>query len=504
MNFIERLKGAARVMFGRNAFTMAGLPATALSDISASKIELWRDIYADKSPWLSRNKLTLGVAPLVCKSLATLATLECGINVSDTSEQERIATAAEGSLAMTQKQGALTRAQAIDAAFEQVRTELRQRAEVALALGGMAFKPVFTGNEIHIDFVAADSFYPVSYSAAGEITGAVFIEKKRRKDKTYFRVETHEMGKDGAYTITNRAFRSEGGGGMGVSCQLAEVEEWARIQPEVTLSNITSPLFAYFKVPGANREYPDSPLGVSVFSAAESSGTLEEADRQFQRLMWEFEGGELAIDASQDAFKTRRLEDGKFVPTLPEGKERLYRVNTLMQEGGSEGIFSTFNPALRDANFINGLNEILMRIEDQCGVARGTLSDISEISRTATELRISRQRTYATVTGIQGALERALAKLAGAIDELCDLYAITPAGAWDIAFAWDDSVVTDADTERERDLNEVRERLMMPWEYRVKWYGESEEEAKARLAENAEKDLEAALAEKTKERLPRG
>ena len=483
MSFIERLKGAARVMFGRNAFTMAGLPATALSDISANKIDLWRDIYADKSPWLSRNKLTLGVAPMVCKSLATLATLECEINVSDGGADKV-------------KEG--TRAWAIDAAFEQVRTELRQRVEVALAMGGMAFKPVFTNGKIHVDFVAADNFYPVSFTAAGEITGAVFIEKKARKDKTYFRVETHEMGKDGAYTITNKAFRSEGRGDMGIPCQLSEVEEWAEIQPEVQLSDITFPLFSYFKVPGANREYPDSPLGVSVFSAAESSGTLQEADRQFQRLMWEFECGELAIDASQDAFKQRKLEDGKFVPTLPEGKERLHRVNTLMQEGGSEGIFSTFSPALRDANFINGLNEILMRIEDQCGVARGTLSDLSEISRTATELRISRQRTYATVTGIQSALERALRTLAGAADELCDLYNVTPPGKWDIAFAWDDSVVTDADTERERDLNEVREGLMQPWEYRVKWYGESEDDARARLAENAEKDLEAALADKAK------
>ena len=61
-----------------------------------------------------------------------------------------------------------------------------------------------------------------------------------------------------------------------------------------------------------------------VYAKADSARLIEEADKQFQRLMWEFEGGELAIDASTDAFKTKGG-----IPELPTGKERLYRINKL-------------------------------------------------------------------------------------------------------------------------------------------------------------------------------
>jgi hypothetical protein len=41
--------------------------------------------------------------------------------------------------------------------------------------------------------------------------------------------------------------------------------------------------------------------------------------------------------------------------------------------------------------------------------------------------------------------------------------------------------VIDDETRRERDRQDVREGLMNAWEYRVKWYGETEEEAKAAI-----------------------
>lgn len=47
---------------------------------------------------------------------------------------------------------------------------------------------------------------------------------------------------------------------------------------------------------------------------------------------------------------------------------------------------------------------------------------------------------------------------------------------------FDDSFFIDPVAERERDLKEVGMGLMMPWEYRVKYYGESEADAKSRLS----------------------
>lgn len=44
---------------------------------------------------------------------------------------------------------------------------------------------------------------------------------------------------------------------------------------------------------------------------------------------------------------------------------------------------------------------------------------------------------------------------------------------------FDDSIITDSNTERERDRQDVRDGLLQAWEYRVKWRGEDEATAKA-------------------------
>ena len=51
-----------------------------------------------------------------------------------------------------------------------------------------------------------------------------------------------------------------------------------------------------------------------------------------------------------------------------------------------------------------------------------------------------------------------------------------------ITVDFDDSFFIDPAAERQRDLAEVQAGLMAPWEYRMKYYGESEETAKETLA----------------------
>ena len=63
-----------------------------------------------------------------------------------------------------------------------------------------------------------------------------------------------------------------------------------------------------------------------------------------------------------------------------------------------------------------------MKIEDQSGLARGTLSDANTEARTATELTILRNRTYTTIADNQQALERALREVVRAMDKYADLY----------------------------------------------------------------------------------
>ena len=123
----------------------------------------------------------------------------------------------------------------------------------------------------------------------------------------------------------------------------------------------------------------------------------------------------LRLGRERGCLRTGR--DGK--PELPPGKERLYRSNALDACSSSAELLSTFSPALRDKSFINGMNRIIMAVEDACGIARGTFSDPSEIARTATEVRSMRQRTCWTVCDIQRSLGNALERLAARLRQSC-------------------------------------------------------------------------------------
>lgn len=462
-------------MFGRTKMNAAGLPATAITDDMANAIDRWVKLYYSKTDVLANNKLSMGLPASIAREMATLVTLEAKVNVGNAANEKD----EDGEAALN------PRAEFIKEALKPVLSQLPVQTEYACAFGGVAFRPYIDGQTIAIDCINADNFYPTSFNKRGEITGAVFVEKKKQGDDYYYRVEEHKMGDNGAYLITNCAYKSMGNssanGGMGTVCQLTEVDEWRDISPVVELTGIYSPLFSYFRVPHGNVIDVDSPLGVSVYAEADNAGILDEVDKQLQRLSWEYEGGQMAIDASVTAFKT----DSEGHPVLPEGRERLYRVNQLIDdEGGGHGKFDTFAPTLRDSSYAQGLNRLLMRVEDMTGLARGTFSDANESVRTATELKISKQRTYATVTGIQGSLQDAIDKLAVAINILATLYNLAPEGEYTITYAWDDSIVVDANAERESDRQDVLDGIMEAWEYRVKWYGETPAQAKAAVSGN--------------------
>ena len=52
-----------------------------------------------------------------------------------------------------------------------------------------------------------------------------------------------------------------------------------------------------------------------------------------------------------------------------------------------------------------------------------------------------------------------------------------------IEIVFDKSVIIDEKAERVQDAQDVRDGVMPKWEYRMKWYGDTEDEAKAIIAE---------------------
>lgn len=410
-------------------------------------IERWQRIYANKPPWKSDTVKSLNLGAAVATEFARLITLE-------------LKSEAAGS----------ERAEYINGVYAEMLTGLRRQVERACAVGGMAIKPYLANGKIHIDFADNTMFYPASYDTDGDITGAVFVSRKVMGDKYYTKLECHDFNGN-AETIRNIAFVSGNKNELGRKTALGDVPEWAALLPEGVITNISRPLFAYFRTPMANTADEDSPLGVSVFSRAEE--LLCEADEQWSRFLWEFDGGELSVHLSEDNF--RKDDNGNAI--LDKHGKRLFQ---LLEGGDYSGknFHEVFAPALRDASYLNGLNAILKRIEFNCSLAYGTLSDPQNVDKTAEEIRASKQRSYSAVSDMQQALERALRHTAQIIDVWCTIGGLAPAGDYELSFEWDDSIVSDRQREYTERQSMVSVGAMQPWELRAWYLGESEEQAK--------------------------
>ncbi len=471
MAFLEFIKRA----FGMSARRDQGGTfniTIAVSGAMDRAIDKWSRMYQNEPSWRGGPAcvIPLNLPAAIAEEMARLVLTEFTIEVTGSS-----------------------RADYINKQIQDNFTSLSDHMELYCAKGGICMKPYVSGQTINIDFTQANRFYPTAYNSNKEITGAVFVETKRQGDYMFTRLEAHNLvGTD--YTIINKAYRSERifsqlsdddmlSEGFTVEhpfmtpVELTQVDEWANLSEEpVVIHNIQKPLFVYVKVPRANTVDQYSPLGESVYERA--TEIIEQADRQFSRILWEYEALEAAIHASDDLFDS----DKHGHAILPEGRERLYRAFDF--QGKDSGSFiKEFAPAIRDSSLFNGLNKYFQRIEFLCGLSYGTISDPQQIEKTAEEIRTSKQRSYTVVSRMQSAWDAALDHLIYAMDVMCTLYNLAPAGASEKTTTWGDGVLEDTEKEYQRRWTWVLAGKMKIEKFYAWYFGCTEEEAKEYIPE---------------------
>lgn len=459
--FLTWIRGVFSKMLHINGAKRALKVDVAISSEMQTAIDQWAAMFMDKVPWLDDTTQSLGLASAVAGEIARLTTVELESTITGS-----------------------PRADYLQGEYERVLADLRSRVETAAAGGGLVFKPYVDGEHIAVDCVPAWRFFPTAFNSQREVTGAVFVEQVTKGKTYYTRMEHHQLTDEG-YTIRNLTFSSLTRGTLGNPCSLGAVDEWADLEPELTIryKDGTAPegvLFSYFRMPFSNTVDPESPLGVSVYSRA--VGLIKEADRQYSRILWEYEGSELAVDASQGALQVKG-PDGK-APVLPPRSKRLFRELAIDQGQGGD-LYKVFNPEIRDTSLFNGLDKILKRIEFNCNLAYGTLSDPQNVDKTAEEIRSSKQRSYSAVCDVQQALQGALEHLVWAMDFYATLYKLAPRGEYEVNFTWGDGVLQDTDKEYMRRKEMADNGYLRPEKFVAWYFGISEEEAKDYLPEAA-------------------
>lgn len=435
MSFFEKVMNIFSL---KNSLPDAGIE-NCLSDSMAAALAEWEMLYRD------RDGLSLAAA--IASETARLVTAEFKSEMSGS-----------------------RRAEFLSRGYSAVIKDIRGITELACATGGVILKPYVADGEIKVSVIRAENFIPTEFDASGRIIGAAFLDRYFDGKKVYTRLEKHAFSA-GKYVIKNLAFVSDSAQQLGKRIELCEIDAWSGLEAETVICGVSGPLFSYFKMPMANCIDISSPMGISVFARA--GKLIRDADNQYARLIWEFESGERALYVDEAA--VRRDANGNAV--IPD--KRLYR----LLNSGDDTLFADWSPQIRDESIINGLNEILRRVEFNSGLAYGTLSDVMNVDRTAEEIRVSKQRSYAHVCEIQNSLKAALTYLAEVMDNVCDLYALAPEGEVSVSVEFDDSVVADKRAEFDERMALLNAGIINPYEMRMWYLGEEEQTARNRICE---------------------
>ena len=233
------------------------------------------------------------------------------------------------------------------------------------------------------------------------------------------------------------------------------------------------------------------PFGISVF--ANATDQLMGIDLAIDNLGMDFLLGRKKVFMEQDMMVTFTDKEGK--PRVHTGATI---EQTLFHSMGAKKLsdkpsYQEYNPALRVEENKAGIQTQLDLLSLKVGMGTNRYSfengmvytNVTQTKNSNKDLYESVNKQRVAITSFLKGLIKNTLIVAKSVGEPVNPEAL-------ITVRFDDSAFTDEETERMRFLQEIREGVRQKWEYRVKYLSESEEEAKAMVAEE-ELDLTGAF-----------
>jgi A118 family predicted phage portal protein len=426
-----------------------------------SAIKLWDEISAGRPPWRNGGDdiKTINMAKHIADTRSKLAMLDIGIAVSGS-----------------------PRAEYMQAVADDLLKRLPDRFAEAERLGGMIIK----WNGETWDYVLPGSFGVTAKDDNGEITGAIFASHTSQGNGHYTRLEYHRFEGD-KYIVTNKAFKNELNGSgkysLGRPVALQSVDAWSHMQDEVTILNLEKPLFAFYRVPGANVIDATSPLGQSVFANALTE--LEAIDIAVSRKNAEVEDSKHITFVGQTVIQNatnKGIQLPRFVKGLGLG----------INDGDVSAVHEHVPTMLTDQR-IKDINFDLSMAGVKCGFSEGVfVLDGQTGMITATQVEADDRDTIQTIKADRDALKDALEQAFYGVNAMATLYALAPVGEYEINFNFGD--ITYSYEEDKASWKSYAAQGWIPkWLYFVKFEGMTEEEAKELTQEAEQAKMEKGL-----------
>ena len=415
----------------------------------------WDSLYRAEGKWWDWDEVQNGIytkmhrrsirpAQLVCDEWASLIMDEkTQVSAEDASVNEWLSS-------WTARSGFMAQGQ-----------ELVKRA-FALGTGAWAVWADTERGEVKLRPYSGTSVLPLSWDVDG-VMECAFASQAVIAGKRYDQLQVHVLEGE-TYRIKSYAFDSETGKRANLDGVAPDVDTGCR-----------TPTFALVK-PAIGNEYVDfSPYGQSVY--AHAADALRDVDACYDAVMNEVDLAKMRVFISDMLIEYTDGDGNRHANPLPWGNDnRIFR-----KVSSTEDMVSTFSPAMRTAQQVEAYRLALRTVGDLCGFGLDYF-DLSKTGgvQTATAVAANNSQLMRTVRKHENALADSISQAVRSFLAVSARYSGAPdtdPGAISVDF--DDSIISDTASEKAQDMAEVGV-TMQPWEYRVKWYGEDEETAKAK------------------------
>lgn len=417
------------------------------------KIKLWEAWYSGSVPAfhsyrqyngkrkINRTRKSLGMAKSVSEDWANLALNEkVGITVGKKTAEKKLWAVLDAN---------------------KFRVRGNQLLEEAFALGTGAFVEHMDGNDIKLDYIRAGMIYPLSWDN-GRVTECAFASERSQdgQDQVYLNIHRLE-GK--SYVIENHLFSRTGDALNPISL------------PEGVKSEVRTrsalPRFQIIRPNIVNNVDPDCPMGISVY--ANAIDQLEGVDLVYDSYCNEFRLGKKRITVPISLAHVAMEDDGTITPVFDDNDTEFYAMPNM--EGGENKI-QEHNMTIRHESHEAGIQTALNLLSFKCGMGKDRYNFQDGQVKTATEVISEKSDLYQSLKKHELLLEDALVGMTRTIAEMLGMDS-----GMEVTVKFDDSIIEDSASQKLQDQQLVSAGIMAKWEYRVKWLGEDEQTARARV-----------------------
>lgn len=335
---------------------------------------------------------------------------------------------------------------------------------------------IISGGNVKINYVSAQDIYPLSWNN-GYISECAFVFYKTIGTKKYAHIQMHILENE-RYVIYNHIVEctNDSTGTEVPQERWSSLKGFEGLSPK-TETGSSKRQFVIDRLNIVNNYGKDNPMGISIF--ADSLDVLQGTDIVYDSYINEFVLGKKRIFVAPEMMYTDSSGNQVFDPNdvvfyqLPEG---------MLEKGGKP--LEEINMEIRAEAHEKAINDNLNILSMKCGFGQNHYKFENGNIQTATQVISENSDMFRTVNKHEIILEPVIKELIRIIARLGMAIGQPLNPDTELVIDFDDSIIEDKQAERQSDRADMAAGIMSKIEYRMKWYGETEAEAKKHVVDD--------------------